>query len=155
MTLTYDNDDATPFYGLTGAELDRAWLTLQGYADHRDVKPRTVMRWLKAGELPDARKDSRGAWMIPMDAEPAKSGEIVTLGQRPTTRPMTDVAVSHPAGMIDALPSFLTIDQAAQILGISRHAILTPRGRDYFDVVPFGVNGSLVVPLATIKRIRG
>ena len=140
MTMTYD----TP----------AAYLTAAQYATSIDKTERTVKRWLADGELPGAHQDERGRWLIPAGAERTVSGELVTL-ERPMTRPMTEVVTSHPAGMIDTAPSFLTIEQAAHVLGISRHAILTPRGRDYFDVVPFGVNGSLVITLATIKRIRG
>lgn len=124
------------------------------YADLIQVSERTVKRWLADGELPGAMKDERGRWLIPSTAErTASPAEVVTL-DRPMTSPMTGVEVTHPAQMsLDILPSFLTIDQAAQILGISRHAIATHR--EYFDVVPFGSNGSLVVPLATIKKIRG
>lgn len=141
MTMTYDTTPA-------------AYLTAKQYAEATGKSARQVKRYLEDGELPGAYQDERGWWMIPATAERTTSGELVTLSPRPRTRPTTEV-MSHPAGMIDAAPSFLTIDQAAQILGVSRHAILTPRGRDYFDVVPFGPNGSLVIPLATIKRIRG
>jgi hypothetical protein len=124
------------------------YLTAAQYAAAVDVSERTVKRWLQDHELPGAAKDERGRWMIPAEAERrTRAGDLVPMS-RPTTRPTTDVSQT-----VDALPSFLTLDEAAQILGISRHAIATHR--DYFDVVPFGANGSLVVPLATIKRIRG
>lgn len=140
MTMTYDS----PEFHLTAAQ----------YANRIGKTERTVKRWLADGELPGAYQDERGRWMIPVDAERTASNDLVTL-PRPMTRPMT-VEISHGhAPLIDTLPSFLSIDEASAVLGISRHAILTPRGRDYFDVVPFGANGSLVIPLATIKRIRG
>lgn len=146
MTLTYD----------TGLPM----LTAAQYATANKIAERTVKRWLADGELPGAIKDERGRWLIPTEAE-RTTADVVTL-PRPMTRATTDVMVSHPshatlaAGpgpLLDTLPSFLTIEQTAQILGVSRHAIITHR--DYFGVVPFGANGSLVVPLATIKRIRG
>jgi hypothetical protein len=128
------------------------YLTAAQYADAIAKNIRTVKRYLEDGERPGAVKDERGRWMIPANARRTEgAGELVTM-TRPRTSPTTEMT-SHPAGMIDAMPSFLTIDQAAQILGISRHAIATHR--EYFDVVPFGPNGSLVIPLATIKRIRG
>lgn len=131
MTMTYDSP----------------WLaTAEGYAQAQGITVRTVKRWLAAGELPGATKDELGRWMIPNDAQ-RTTGELVTM-ENAMTRPMTSQPVT-----LDALPSFLTVDEAAQILGISRHAIATHR--EYFDVVPFGPHGSLVVPLATIKRIRG
>ena len=145
MTMTQDNP--TPY------------LTIVQYAEAHGVSDRTIKRWLKDDELAGAYKDERGRWLIPATAE-RTAADVVILSDRPRTRPRTDVVASHPsratlAELIDTLPSFLPIDHAAELLGISRHAILTPRGRDYFDVVPFGPNGSLVVPLATIKKIRG
>lgn len=144
MTLTYD----------TGLPM----LSAAQYATANKIAVRTVKRWLADDELPGAIKDERGRWLIPTEAE-RTTAAVVTL-PRPMTRPTTDIMLSHPSHAmlatgptLDALPSFLTIEQAAQILGVSRHAITTHR--DYFDVVPFGANGSLVVPLATIKRIRG
>lgn len=138
MTLTYDMTPPT-------------FVAVATYAGLVDVSERTVKRWLASGELPDAVKDERGRWLIPANAErQISTGELVTLDPRPMTRHMTPTVPN-----LDELPSFLTVDQAAQLLDVSRHAILTPRGREYFDVVPFGVNGSFVIPLATIKRIRG
>ena len=144
MTMTYD----TPIL-----------MGVVDYAGLVGASERTVKRWLADDELPGAIKDERGRWMIPSDAvRVPKVADVVAMPARPMT-PSHDVMASHPSQAralnYDAMPSFLTIDQAAQLLGISRHAITTPRGRDYFDVVPFGPNGSLVVPLATIKKIRG
>lgn len=147
MTLTYD----------TAA----AHVTAARYAEISGVSERTVKRWLADDELPGAYQDERGRWMIPADAaRTPKPADIVQLD-----RPMSGRA-AHPSqgelalsvaqaldAALDTLPSFLALDVAASVLGISRHAIATHR--DYFDVVPFGPNGSLVVPLATIKRIRG
>ena len=118
-------------------------VTVEGYARSRGITDRTVKRWLAAGELQGAAKDERGRWMIPFDAERAAGVVELVTG---VTRPMTPRT-------LDDLPSFLPVDGAAAILGISKHAILSHR--EYFDVVPFGVNGSFVIPLATIKRIRG
>lgn len=119
-------------------------LTLEGYARATGKTERTIRRWLAADELPGAFQDDQGRWSIPADAErTVTSGEVVTMTRQVTT---PDIGP-------DAMPSFLTIEQAAQLLGISSYAIATHR--EYFDVVPFGANGSFVVPLATIKRIRG
>lgn len=144
MTLTYD----------TAA----AHVTAARYAEISGVSDRTVKRWLADEELPGAYQDERGRWMIPADAtRTPRPADIVQLD-----RPMSphaghpsrgELAIADVGPLLDTLPSFLTLDQASGILGVSRHAIATHR--DYFDVVPFGPNGSLVIPLATIKRIRG
>ena len=137
---------------MTTTTYNTPMLTIAQYAKARGISTKTVNRMIE--RLPGAEKDERGRWLIPADASP--SGDLVALPSPPTS-PRTDI-LSHPSQAIrtlnyDAMPSFLTIDQAAQLLGISRHAIT--QHREYFDVVPFGANGSLVVPLATIKRIRG
>lgn len=136
MTLTYDT------YGL-------ALQTVAEYAKARRITDRTVKRWLAAGELPGAQKDEQGRWLIPADADRTEaSGQLVALEQ---TRQLVEQLPAPRS--LDELPSFLSIELAARILDISQHAITTHR--DYFGVVPFGPNGSLVVPLATIKKIRG
>ena len=136
----------------------RELLTLEGYMYRTGVTERTVRRWLAAGELPGARMIA-GAWAIPADAKrtpPKPTGEVVTLTRQETGH--HPAGTQRPAFDLDQLPSFLTLEQAAHLLSsadlkISPYAIA--KNRDYFDVVPFGPNGSLVVPLATIKRIRG
>lgn len=141
MTLTYDTT---------------AVVTAAQYAERAGTTERTVKRWLAADELPGAYKDERDRWMIPVDAvrTPRPAGDVVQLQPRPDTHPAgRELDVQRAVDVAAALPSFLTVDQAAEILGISRHAIA--KHREYFGVVPFGANGSLVVPLATIKRIRG
>jgi len=135
MTLSYDNNTL---------------VTAATYAELVDVAERTVKRWLADDELPGAVKDERGRWLIPSGVERVpRTGDVVQL----QLRDVEPISYQAPAPTVEALPSFLTLDDAAAILGISRHAIATHR--DYFGVVPFGPNGSLVVPLATIKRIRG
>ncbi|MBD3941968.1 hypothetical protein IF188_09700 [Microbacterium sp. NEAU-LLC] len=140
MTLTYDTTPALP---------------AAKYAELVGKTERTVKRWLEDDELPGAYKDDRGRWMIPVGAErtPRPAGDVVQLQPQQSIEHLVDTGVRRAIDAAAALPSFLTLDQAAEILGISRHAIATHR--DYFGVVPFGANGSLVVPLATIKRIRG
>jgi predicted DNA-binding transcriptional regulator AlpA len=125
---------------------DTTLLTLPAYAQMVDATERTVQRWLAAGELPGAVKDERGRWLIPATTQRNPGTDITT------TRPTTSYDMS-PVERVDALPSFLRLEHAAELLGISRHAILNHR--EYFDVVPFGPNGAHVIPLATIRRIRG
>ncbi len=150
MTMTPDT--------YRGLDIGRQWVTLEAYCEHVGTTERTVRRWLAADELPDARKLD-GAWTIPLDARrvPKTAADVVTLPRQVTPTPdnAIDTLDRVLPRILDAAPSFLSIDEAAQLLGISRHAILTPRGRDYFGVVPFGPNGSHVIPLAKIKEIRG
>jgi|GEM_PF-2275502 len=140
MTLSYDTTQ---------------YVTKTQYAALIGKTDRTVQRYLDDGELPGAYQDERGRWMIPTDAQRTpRTGDVVQLQQR--RQSVDELAVSVAQALdaaLDTLPSFLPLDVAASVLGISRHAIATHR--DYFGVVPFGPNGSLVIPLATIKRIRG
>lgn len=138
MTMTYD----------TPAPVQ--WLTAAQYADQAGASERTVKRWLADGELPGATKDERGRWLIPADTTRTPGADVVPLAPRHMTRPMT---TQQPGPELDALPSFLSIDQAAHILGITAYAIR--KHREYFDAQPFGPNGALVIPLATIRKVRG
>lgn len=122
------------------------WITAQEFAQLHNVTERTVKRWLGDDLVSGAYKDPRGRWQIPHDAPRPDVNEIAS---------SRIVAVPEPAPALsyEHAPSFLPVDEAARALGISAHAIR--EHRTYFDVVPFGSNGSLVVPLATIRRIRG
>lgn len=118
--------------------------TITEYAAAVGVIPRTVQRWLKADELPGAYQDEKGWWLIP-------TGTIRT----PTSSGVVSV-LPHPApaAHIDQLPSFLTLDQAAELLApVTRYAI--KHNQKYYGVVKHGRHGSLVVPLSKIKQIRG
>jgi hypothetical protein len=134
-------------------ELVDSMLGVKQYAAHVNAGERTVRTWLAEGRLHSARK-LNSVWMIAADDRPAepKSGDVVAL----------DAGVQHmpqhmpPVGLaarLDAAPAFLELDDAAELLGISAHAIRTHR--DYFGVEPFGRNGSLVVPAGVVRRIAG
>ncbi len=49
-------------------------MSLDQYADHVGASTRTVMRWLKAGEVPGAQKNEQGAWEIPSSARKTTGG---------------------------------------------------------------------------------
>lgn len=141
MTMSYD----TPV----------TYLTIKQYAEREDIAERTVTRRLKSGEIRGAYQDERGRWMIP--AVQPLTADVVTLPS-PKTRPTTEV-VSHPSRVMpETAPirdkGFYTLDEAAEILGISRHTIEENRG--YFEVLPFGPGTArLSIARATIKQILG
>lgn len=124
----------------------RADLTVKQYAESQRVSDRTVKRWLDADALPGAYQDGSGWWRIPAGTVRAQSNQVAT-----RATPAAPAAPAPPN--LDALPSFLTMEQSAALLGISRHAIATRP--EYFNLIPAGRNGALVMPLATLKRIRG
>lgn len=133
-------------------------LGVKQYAEHVGAGERTVRTWLADGRLRSARKLGN-VWMIaaddrPADAvqQPAPAGELVTL-PADWDVPHMPQAGGRLAGELDAAPVFLELDRAAAILGVSAHAIRS--NREYFGVVPFGRNGSLVVPQGVIRRLAG
>lgn len=126
-------------------------LTVKQYAEAVGVSDRTVKRWLDADELPGAYQDARGWWWIPAETTRTPARSDLAPARAPAPAPVPARAPAPPN--LDALPSFLTMDQSAALLGISRHAITTRP--DYFDLIPAGAAGALVMPLGTLKRIRG
>lgn len=133
------------------------------FAEIRKVDPRTVREWLRLGLLPDARKDSRGKWHIPVDA--------VKLDSSDAARKSTAVDVV-PNGAVEVFPTrveqllemddedprprpraWFTVPEAGKILGISPYRIREQRDR--FGLVPWGPNGLLVVPAPVIRDLLG
>jgi hypothetical protein len=154
--------DATPTTPVTH------YLSLKGYADATGKHPRTVKRWLADGELPGARQDPiDGHWMIPADAvrSPktlATASNVMTLPPAQYTAPVRDIPAavpSTPQGHTSAFPSWdvlpttLTVEQAAALMGVTEHAIAS--NQDYYGVIKHGKKGAMLVPLATVKRLRG
>lgn len=142
MTMTYD----APAAHVTAAQ----------FAEIAGISERTVKRWLADHELPGAYQDARGRWMIPADAErQPRTGDVVQL--QPPAAAGGDLAVQVAEQLtllLDTLPSFLPIPDAAAILGISEETIRSHP--EDFDVRPYGPGSYRTsVPLATIKRIRG
>lgn len=148
-------------------------LTLQQYAEAKEVDQRTVKRWLSAGELPGAIKDEdSGKWSIPADARRTKGhGLRATPVPDRATAEVTELVVHRhltPSGVVpfdgaptptplldrlQDLPAYLTVAQAAEFLGVPRAQIAAHP--ETFDAVPVGVAGSLRVPQATVRRIAG
>lgn len=132
----------------TGEHVD-AMLGVKPYAERNGFGERTVRTWLAQGKLTRARK-LNGVWMIPAD-------------DRPVDEPAGELAlravqhVPQTGGTLEAelasSPAFLELEAAARLLGIPVSAIR--RSRAYFELVPFGPNGSLVMPAAVVRRIAG
>lgn len=128
-------------------------LTVVQYAEAVGVSDRTVKRWLKDNELPDATRDGRGRWLIPADAVRKINPSPVAAPAPSTDVDAPDMFDLSPQQVLDRLPGFVNLDAAAHLLGIPATAIR--RNQDYFDVHPFGTNGALVMPLSRVKAIRG
>lgn len=154
-----------------------AMLTLQQYAKHVDVHPRTVKRWLAGEQLRGARQDPLdGHWLIPATAKPepknsTPGGTLVVQesGARPVAH-VRDIPHAAPATQqvtygqlrVDdveefpswtVLPTMLPLHIAAALIGVSEYAIKS--NQDFYGAVKHGKRGALLVPLATVKSLRG
>lgn len=133
-------------------ELVDSMLGVKQYAEHVGAGERTVRTWLADGKLTGARK-LNGVWMIPADDRPVESasaGELATLPQAVRHLPQV------PAGLgaeLAGAPAFLELELAAHLLGIPVSAVR--RHREYFELVPFGERGRLVMPAARVRTIAG
>lgn len=133
--------------------------SLQEYATTHSLSERTVKRWLADEELPGQYKDEQGRWKIPHDAvrSPRMAGQVVAMTTRPVTQALSPMTAGLPPELtrevIDRLPTFLTLDQAAYLLDISRSTLANPHNRRYFRVRKVG--HGLMMPLSRIKKLRG
>lgn len=136
---------------------DSTMLGVKAYAEHVKAGERTVRTWLADGRLASAVKLD-GAWMIRASDRP---GEPAAAGAGDELVPAVRQAVQHmpqssPWGLsheLELAPAFLELDAAARLLGIPAGAIR--RHRDYFELVPFGERGRLVMPAAKVREIAG
>ena len=118
-----------------------AMVGVKQYAELHHAGERTVRTWLADGRLHSAVKHGN-VWMIDPNDEPAE--------------PQAVQHVPHGATLdaeLASSPAFLELEQASRLLGIGVAAIR--RHRDYFELVPFGPNGSLVMPAAVVRRVAG
>lgn len=154
-------------------EIHEQMLTLNEYAESVGVHPRTVKRWLAADEVPAARRDPfTKEWRFPVGA----SRQIRAVSDAPTG---SEVAVSgangammappahawypHPGevledeptrlDMLDEESAFLTVERASKFLGVPQAQIRS--NPEEFDLKPFGIGGSLMVPKSTIRKFEG
>ena len=151
-------------------ETSTLYTSLTGYAathyapgSEKPLSDRTVKRWLADDELPGAYQNERGHWMIPVNAErvPRTAGKVVAMTQRPVVSAVAheapamtkDLPPELAAEYINRLPTFLTIPQAAYLLGVSEGTIRGKSNRRYFRVRK--VDRHLMIPLARIKKLRG
>ena len=137
-------------------ELVDAMVGVKQYAELHNAGERTVRTWLADGRLHSARK-LNGVWMIDPNDQPAEpqAGELVNLAPNPSA-----VAVQHvpqAGGTLElelaSSPAFLELELAARLLGIPESAIR--RQRDYFELVPVGERGRLVMPARVVRSVAG
>jgi hypothetical protein len=138
------------------------------YAERDDTpSPRTIKRALAKGEIPGAERDGQGRWRIPYDAVRTVP-ETFTLASPPVSKELavrtepiltlTTLTEHRPAELVnpelvDRLPTFLTVPQAAYLLEISEGTIMNKGNRKYFRLRK--IDRKLHMPLSRVKKLRG
>lgn len=137
-------------------ELVDSMLGVKQYAEHVGAGERTVRTWLADGRLPGARK-LNGVWMIPADERPTDAAPAAELVAMPHMPQVASVELAGGPGRLELelaeAPAFLELDAAARMLGIPVSAIR--RQRAYFELVPFGERGRLVMPARVVRTVAG
>ncbi|MCL1871928.1 MAG: hypothetical protein FWF90_16150 [Promicromonosporaceae bacterium] len=128
-------------------------LDAQAWADAHGTSKRSVLRWLQAGELPDAVK-IEGTWQIPADAQRVTAldikpaHEVVALNQAKRSGQGQAVALPEPAPAApgsDFPFQLFSLDDAARHLRTTT-AVVKRLGRlGKLDVGPYGEHGALAV----------
>lgn len=150
-------------------------VTVDEYAEMVGKSARVIKRALYGEDsymIPGAVKDHENQWLIPENAvrvrRPAEpqpeapttglqvvpAGGLPAPGQQVTQWAPQELEVEPTLREeLDDQPGFLTIEQAAEFLGIPESRIRA--NRDRFGLEPVGFNGSLRVPQRVIRRIMG
>jgi plasmid maintenance system antidote protein VapI len=152
------------------AEIPTETLSLNEYAESIGVHPRTVKRWLANEELPAAFRDPFSKeWRFPPNTmrvqratddsqqvavSPANAGQQMLLPPQWFPHP-GEVHEDEPTRleMLDEESAFLTVERAAKFLGVPQAQIRA--NAETFNLMPVGINGSLMVPKSTIRRFEG
>ena len=116
-----------------------ALLTTTAYAAARGKSLRTVQRYLERGQLAGAQL-VEGQWLIPADAVPATSYDVV-----PVAAPVTSYDVAPASSPLGALG---TLEDAAQLLGTSVGGVRRMARDGLLVVGRYGPRGALRVYVA-------
>lgn len=125
-------------------------MSIMDYAEMIHKDHRTVREWLRKGMLPTAYQDGSRKWWIPADAEPVRApvAPRADVAQR-SSEPHT-LAVRETITVPTFIPLYMPLPDAAPLLGVTAYQIA--QHADEFGVVPWGENGTLVVP---VRRLLG
>jgi hypothetical protein len=139
------------------------------FATLRGVSLRTVERWLRDGELPEASKGPDGRWSIPPDAmrQQPLPGTDMSPSRRGVSAPTSpDVSpsrrdMSEPVSLsaaLDQLPALLSIEQASRLLGIPASVVREQAAQ--LQARPWGrrrANGdrALMIPARVVREWAG
>ena len=128
-------------------------LTRAAYAAHHGKSDRTVQRWLADGLLPGAQRTREG-WLIPADVlpmpDPPGAGTVARTGAPVSVAPPATLA-----GALDVLPAYLTVERAADLLGINPRTVRRNATRWHGERIG-GENGQAwMIPAAAVRQVAG
>ena len=125
------------------------------YATHVGKSERTVLRWLRDGQLPAAVKTPDGQWFIPADAVHQVTSPDMSVTRQVTRQADAGVNEQGPslAEYLDRHPALLSLEAASRLLGIPESAIR--RHAEDLGAVPWGPRGTLVVPARVVRGLAG
>ena len=135
---------------------DAPMLTVRQFAEAHGVTKRSVERWLEEGRLHGVQRLDSGN-LIPYQPRPTSSrpSAAPAAGQALAVPTLTQLA-PVPGSLLDALaqkPAFLTLEEAAQFLGIPQTAIR--RGVERFGLERVGERGAYMVPQRIVRDVAG
>lgn len=126
-------------------------LSILDYAARIGKDHRTVREWLRKGMLPTAYQDGSRKWWIPADAEPVRAPVAPRAEHAPPSGDQPSaLAVRESIAVPQFIPLYMPLADAAPLLGVTAYQIA--QHPEEFGVVPWGDNGSLVVP---VRRLLG
>ena len=140
---------------------DAPMLTVKGFAERRGVDERSVQRWLKAGRLVGAVHLDTG-WLIPDQPRPGRKAPAEPAAYQDTAEQGALVVrapaqlAKPPGSLAEALAiatAFLTLEEAAQLLGIPVSGIR--RNAERFEVERVGPRGAAMVPARVVRHVAG
>jgi hypothetical protein len=122
------------------------YLTAIEWCEREDVSRRTLTRLLSDGALPGAVK-IEGNWKIPTTTTKPAPTVHTDVATRTTPKPPTVTE------LLDRSTVMIPLDRAAALLGVSEYTIRSHAS--YFEALPLGAHGSLVIPAGVIRRLAG
>ena len=124
-------------------------LPLLDWLPHQALKERTVRRYLAEGRYPAARKDTKGFWYLPLDAElaPRPLEAVPAVPARPSSQ------LARLQDTTDTRP-WLRLGELAELLGLSEHNLRQWAARGQLDTRT-GPHGATIVLRGELVRLLG
>jgi hypothetical protein len=136
--------------------MDPIMLTRAQYAAHHGKSDRTVQRWLERELLPGVQKTPAGEWRIPSDVLPLLDEHT---GRTVATTPRAVAPAAPRAWTLDAalsvLPAYLTVEQAANLLGLNERTVLRNAPRWDGEKIGGESGRAWMIPAAAVRKVAG